>query len=112
MSTIFEIKGVNAELKVGQMIFRFADPGVKEKILLQKKMKALLKQRDEHAIEDEDFVLQMDDLNNESIKQHLPDMDDETLAKMGTYAKQALLEQLFKLAEKNFGATVEATEKK
>lgn len=107
MADIFEVKGVNAELKVMGKSYRFADPQFAEKVLLRKEFKELAKKKDQ--MDEEDYVLSAYALNKKLIKQFLPTIEDETLNTMGDFAIQALTEEINNLAEQKFGAVVEKT---
>lgn len=112
MSDIFEIKGVNAVLKIGEKEYRFADPPFLKKVSTRKKFKALEKKFDDEAISYDDFIKMTYELNKESIMQYLPDIDDKTLDKIGEFSFLALLNKVQNLTQTLFGATVEKIEKK
>jgi hypothetical protein len=110
VADIFQIKGVNSFLKVGEAEYRFADPNLKAKILLMGKFKELNEKRTEIPVEE--YLLKNRDLNIEQIKMYLPEMPADEIEKMGDFAFTALLEKISDLTQNTFGAVVEKVEKK
>jgi len=110
MSDIFEIKGVNAALKISDKEYAFADPKFLEKIMIQKEYKALSLKKE--SMDELDFAVAMDSLNNKIIKMFLPSIEDEIVSSLGEFAKTALIDKITKLSDIKFGAVVQNAEGK
>ena len=110
MSDIFQIKGINAVLRIGEKDYKFADPKYLQKIQLRKKYMALDLQRS--SLDPEDVALQTMELNKEQIRLYLPDLEDGVLDSMGDFSFTALLKKLLEITQDTFGAVVEKVEGK
>lgn len=108
MSDIFEIKGVNAALKVGDKLYRFADPLFPEKVKLQKEMRALANS----PLDTDDYSLAIYEINKRMIKQYLPEIEQEVLDGLGEFKMLAVLDSIRQLSKDNFGAVVARVEEK
>jgi len=110
MADIFELKGLDAELKIGSATYKFADPNFLKKNLLQKKFSELESER--MSIDRSDYTRRSYELNRELVKLYLPDLGDDVLDQIGEHAFLALLDKLLTLTSTTFGAVVEKIEKK
>lgn len=110
MSDIFEIKGVDAELRVAGKSYKFADPRLQEKVLLEKELNALNATKE--SMDTVDWVLKSHEIFKKMIRQYLPEMEQSVLDQMGDNAMTALLEMVTDFSQKKFGAVVQKVEQK
>lgn len=110
MSDIFEIKGVDAELRVAGKCYKFADPKLKEKVLIEKELNVLNAQKD--SIDRVDYILQAQEIFKRMIMQYLPTIESQVLEDMGDSALTALFKMVTEFAQEKFGAVVQKVEEK
>jgi len=110
VSDIFEIKGVNAVLRVGEKEYKFADPKFLQKAILRKKFSKLVGDREN--MDYDVFEKKIHAVNKEQIKLYLPDLDDEYIESLGDFAFSALLKKILEITKDTFGAVVEKVEAK
>lgn len=94
---IFELSGVNTVLKIGGEEYPFADPILKQKILLQKELKAL--QAKKESMTDEDFVLAYDEWINNAIIMYIPTLPREVVSNLGDDSKTHLFDKVMNLKQ-------------
>ena len=113
MSDIFEIKGVDAELRVLDQKYVFADPIYSERMKWVKESMALEKTKPDDPALMPDFLELRNELDKKLMRMYLPSMPEDVINKMGFNAFTALMDKITELTGTKFGAKVEAkTEKK
>jgi hypothetical protein len=116
MSDIFEIVGVNAEIKIKvkgrEKTFTVQDPNYLKKMALIRKMRDLGKNKD--TMDTMDLALQDWDCQKKYVQLYVPELTDEQIENMGEHAFRALFETVTDMAAEKFGAHVKKieTEKK
>lgn len=108
MADIFEIVGVNAEVKVKDKSYPLQDPQMSKKIAFMKELDALNKIRDSlsgtEAME-KDWQMQ-----KKYVQLYLPDLTDKEIDTMGQHTFQVLSDALTEVAKDKFGACVKKIE--
>lgn len=110
MSDIFQIKGVDSVLKIGDKEYPFADPPFLAKNRLLREMKELEKSKGEMSLEDELALAY--EINLKMINQYLPSLPQEIIDSMGENTVRVLINKISDLSAIHFGAVVEKIEKK
>jgi len=104
MSDIFEIKGIDAKIKIGDAEYKFCDPRFKDKVMIQKKLKDLRAR--EESMDPTDYALESNEISKEMIRQYLPDIPLEVLDQMGDALATRLLSHLLELSSSKFSSVV------
>lgn len=106
MSDIFELKGVDAVIRVPQLgkEFRIADPNFLAKIALQMKF-GLLSARQE-ILDPASFAKEVHLLNQEQVRMYLPELTEEEAQKLGSTAFLNLLNAVIEISTQKFDAVV------
>lgn len=112
MADIFEIKGINAEVKILGKSYKFADPKFKDKVLLRKEAKEIESRRSQSLLSEEDYYLEMYDVTRKMIKQFLPELGDDVLDQIGDNATMQILKHCQDLAAGKFNSVVSTVEGK
>ena len=110
MAHVFEINGIDAELKIGGRKYKFRDPRFQEKVLLKKEWDDVLK--DDLLADKPETVARIHELNKKQVKLYLPDFDDKHLEELGDTEVNLVLKAIQEAAKHNFGAYMESAEKK
>jgi hypothetical protein len=108
MADIFEIVGVNAQVKVHikgkEKIFTVHDPKYTDKIAVMKELRGLAKHRDD--IDDLDMIEQDFSLRKKYVQLYLPDLTDDQILNMGEHSFDTLYQAVTQMASEKFGACV------
>lgn len=110
MADLFELKGVNIELKIRGQVYKFADPEFLSKLASYKASEEL--EAVKKDISHSEYMARANELNKASIKMYLPDIPQDVLDKIGMNEMSVLLDKIAELTGENFGAVVEKVEKK
>jgi hypothetical protein len=110
MADLFELRGVDIELKVLGKTYKFQDPPFNLKVASYRAADKLEENRKNMSLTD--YLIKANELNRESVKMYLPDLPSDILEKIGMHEMSALIDKINELSGKRFGATVEKVEKK
>ncbi len=104
MSDIFEILGVNAELRIQGKVYKFCDPKFKDKIAVMKELETLRLKKGE--LDPNEAALADWDVSKKYVQLYIPDLSDLAIEEMGQHSFQALFEAVTEMASQKFGAHV------
>jgi hypothetical protein len=110
---LFELLSANIFFRVRGCSYKVNDPPFAKKVHLLKRVQALQTKYDgkENPL-DLEYLQEMNDINTQSLKLHIPDLPDEVLAELGHAEMRVILNEITSLAAGRFGARMEKIEEK
>lgn len=109
MADVFELKGVDAVLRIRGQDYKFRDPPFGEKVLAQKAWDQL---NSDESVDRNERLLRAEEINKRMVKSYLPDIPDEYLNHIGMHEMSALLDHITEITGTKFGAIVSKVDEK